>query len=165
MADEIICSKCSSPNPKDTVFCGKCGERLLDEGSSETKEDPLIGSFIGDRFLVHEKLGEGGMGVVYRAEQTAIQREVALKVLHSNLTQDESLYARFQNEAAASSRLNHPNTITIYDFGKTESNSLYIAMEFIRGRSLDDEIKEKGAMNIRRRRIHAHISAIQVDFI
>lgn len=150
MADEILCSKCGSPNPKDTVFCGKCGTRLVDENTSVTHEDPLIGSFVGDRFLVHEKLGEGGMGIVYRAEQTAIQREVALKVLHANLTQDESLHARFQNEAAASSRLNHPNTITIYDFGKTKSNSLYIAMEFIKGRSLDDEIQENGPMDPKR---------------
>ncbi len=150
MATEFFCPKCNSPNPKDTVFCGKCGTRILNESAKAQAEDPLIGTFVGDRFLVHEKLGEGGMGVVYRAEQTAIKREVALKVLHTNLTQDESLFARFQNEAAACSRLNHPNTITIYDFGKTTLNSLYIAMEFIRGISLDDTIREGGAMDVTR---------------
>ena len=158
MATEFFCPQCSSPNPKDTVFCGKCGTRLVHDSPETPASDPLIGTFVGDRFLVHDKLGEGGMGVVYRAEQTAIKREVALKVLHSNLTQDESLFARFQNEAAACSRLNHPNTITIYDFGKTSQSSLYIAMEFIRGISLDDEIQNKGAMDVARA---CHI-AIQV---
>ncbi len=150
MTTEFFCPKCNSPNPKDTVFCGKCGTRIVVDSPDAPVTDPLIGTFVGDRFLVHEKLGEGGMGVVYRAEQTAIKREVALKVLHSNLNQDESLFARFQNEAAASSRLNHPNTITIYDFGKTASNSLYIAMEFVKGKSLDDEIQSTGAMPVNR---------------
>ncbi|MDJ0764423.1 MAG: protein kinase [Myxococcota bacterium] len=150
MADDIMCPKCTAPNPKETVFCGKCGERLISGKSQNESADPLIGSFVGDRFLVHEKLGEGGMGVVYRAEQTAIKRPVALKVLHATLTQDESLHARFHNEAAASSRLTHPNTVTIYDFGRTDSGSLYIAMEFIEGKSLDDEIQEKGPLAWRR---------------
>lgn len=109
----------------------------------------MLGAFVGERFLVNRKLGEGGMGVVYEAEQTAIDRKVALKVLHPHLT-DENLYARFRNEAAASSRLGHPNTITVYDFGKTETGSLYIAMEFIDGISLDDEIIERGALDWRR---------------
>ncbi|MCP4680273.1 MAG: protein kinase [Deltaproteobacteria bacterium] len=146
MADEIICSKCSAPNPKDTVFCGKCGERMPGQDAGAEEKDPLLGAFVGDRFLVHEQLGEGGMGVVYRAEQTAIGRTVALKVLHSHLTRDDSLHARFHNEAAASSRLTHPNTVTIYDFGKTDLGSLYIAMEFVEGKSLDDEIREGGAL-------------------
>jgi eukaryotic-like serine/threonine-protein kinase len=149
VADETICPKCNAQNPKDTVFCGKCGTKIPQTTAEQQAVDPLIGSFVGDRFLVHQKLGEGGMGVVYRAEQTAIKREVALKVLHTDLN-DDSLFARFQNEAAAASRLNHPNTITIYDFGRTESKSLYIAMEFIKGISLDDEIRDIGAMPVAR---------------
>jgi tRNA A-37 threonylcarbamoyl transferase component Bud32 len=147
---EIYCSKCNAPNPPETVYCGKCGEKIKKGGTIGEIVDPLIGSFVGDRFLVHEKLGEGGMGVVYRAEQTAIQRAVALKVLHSHLTQDESLHARFQNEAAASSRLTHPNTVTIYDFGKTDAGALYIAMEFVQGTSLDAEIRGTGALEWKR---------------
>ncbi len=150
MADSIFCPKCSAPNPLDTMFCGKCGAKVEDKSTQGIKIDPLIGSFVGDRFLVHDKLGEGGMGVVYRAEQTAINRRVALKVLHAHLTQDENLHARFHNEAAASSRLTHPNTITVYDFGKTDSGSLYIAMEFIEGKSLDDEIHTHGALDYKR---------------
>jgi serine/threonine-protein kinase len=148
VADEIICPRCSAPNPQGTGFCGKCGTSL--EGEQQEEEtDTLLGSFVGERFLVQQKLGEGGMGVVYLAEQTAIGRKVALKVLHPALT-DENLYARFRNEAAASSRLHHQNTITIYDFGKTETGSLYIAMEFVQGISLDDEIAEHGALDWQR---------------
>jgi serine/threonine-protein kinase len=112
--------------------------------------DPLLGKMVGDRFLVQAKLGEGGMGVVYKAEQCSIGRTVALKVLHPHLSQDAGLHARFQNEAAASSRLTHTNTITIYDFGRTSEGSLYIAMEFIRGRSLDEEILKNGPLEWRR---------------
>jgi len=147
LADEILCSKCSALNPQGTRFCAKCGSAI--ENSDKDIGDPLIGSFVGERFLVKEKLGEGGMGVVYKAEQTAMDRMVALKVLHSHIT-DEDMYARFRNEAAASSKLNHPNTITVYDFGKTDTGSLYIAMEFVKGVSLDDEIVDNGPMDWRR---------------
>ncbi|MBN2344189.1 MAG: protein kinase [Deltaproteobacteria bacterium] len=148
MAEETLCPKCNAINPGDTAFCSKCGTALGGTTSGD-KEDPFIGSFVGERFLVKRKLGEGGMGVVYEAEQTAMDRKVALKVLHPHLNDDE-LYARFRNEAAASSKLEHPNIITVYDFGRTENDSLYIAMEFISGKSLDDEIKENGAMDWQR---------------
>jgi eukaryotic-like serine/threonine-protein kinase len=154
VTDEMLCPRCSAVNPRGTGFCGKCGSNLAATMATEAQPDPLIGAFIGERFLVKRKLGEGGMGVVYEAEQTAIDRKVALKVLHPHLT-DESLYARFRNEAAAASRLGHPNTITVFDFGKTDAGSLYIAMEFIEGTSLDDEIKNNGAMDWRRA---AHIT-------
>jgi serine/threonine-protein kinase len=121
----------------------------MPERATGEEKDPLIGAFVGERFLISRKLGEGGMGVVYEADQTAIDRRVALKVLHPHLT-DESLYARFRNEAAASSKLSHPNTITVYDFGKTDQGSLYIAMEFIEGISLDDEIRKNGALDWQR---------------
>lgn len=127
-----------------TSFCSKCGT-AIGTTSVEDKADPFVGTFVGERFLVKRKLGEGGMGVVYEAEQTAMDRKVALKVLHPHLNDDE-LYVRFQREAAASSKLEHPNIITVYDFGRTENDSLYIAMEFISGRSLDDDIQANGAM-------------------
>jgi serine/threonine protein kinase/ribosomal protein L40E len=149
MTEELICPKCSAPNPEDTLYCAKCGTELLKKDKKDSEKDPFIGSFVGERFLVQKKLGEGGMGVVYEAEQTAIGRKVALKVLHPHLN-DEELYARFRNEAAASSRLEHPNTITVYDFGRTDNDSLYIAMEFISGLSLDDEIKKSGALEWQR---------------
>jgi serine/threonine protein kinase len=145
---EIICSKCNAINPPGTSFCSKCGTPIKQEPQDKNK-DSLVGAFVGERFLVKRILGEGGMGVVYEAEQTAMDRKVALKVLHPHLT-DEDLYVRFRKEATASSKLDHPNTITVYDFGKTDKGSLYLAMEYIQGISLDDEIASKGPLDWQR---------------
>ncbi|MCP4605611.1 MAG: HDOD domain-containing protein [Proteobacteria bacterium] len=119
-------------------FCGACGTHLA---TKVERPDPLIGSLVGNRFVILEKIAQGGMGVVYKAEQTGIWRPVAVKVLRPKFSQDEKQAKRFQNEASTASRLTHPNTITIYDFGVLPDKSFYIAMEFIKGMSLDEEIK------------------------
>jgi len=149
LADETLCPRCSAANPEGTGFCGKCGAGLVSTTMAEAQPDPLIGALIDGRFHVKRKLGEGGMGVVYEAEQTAFGRKVALKLLHPHVT-DKILFARFRNEAAAASRLDHPNTITVFDFGEAEAGSLYIAMELIEGASLDEEIRKGGALEWRR---------------
>jgi serine/threonine protein kinase len=149
VAEEIPCPRCRAPNPKSAGFCATCGASLDASAAASAQPDPLIGTTVSGQFLVKQKLGEGGMGAVYEAEQTSIGRKVALKVLHPHLT-DETRYARFRNEAAAASRLGHPNTITVFDFGRTDSGSLFIAMELIEGPSLDDEIRRQGAIDWRR---------------
>ncbi|MCK9462811.1 MAG: serine/threonine protein kinase, partial [Proteobacteria bacterium] len=149
MTDEALCPRCRAANAEGTGFCGKCGFSLAGTTRAEARPDPLIGALVDGRFLVERKLGEGGMGAVYEAEQTAFGRKVAIKVLHPHLT-DETTNARFRNEAAAASRLDHPNTITVFDFGETESGSLYIAMELIAGAGLDVEIRKHGALEWRR---------------
>jgi tRNA A-37 threonylcarbamoyl transferase component Bud32 len=163
VSDETLCPRCSAANPGGTRFCGKCGTGLAGDDTTEARPDPLIGAFIGGRFLVKRKLGEGGMGVVYEAEQTRMGRRVAIKFLHPHL-KDESVSARFRNEAAAAARLDHPNTITVFDFGETEAGALYIAMEFVDGASLDDEIRRAGALEWRRAaRIAAQIADSLAD--
>jgi tRNA A-37 threonylcarbamoyl transferase component Bud32 len=137
----LHCPSCNSPIGPGTKFCSSCGHHL----EQADEQDALVGRFIGDRFLVQAKLGEGGMGAVYQAEQVAMKRPVALKVLHPHLSRDDNLIERFHREAAASSRLNHPNTITVHDFGQADDGTLYIAMEFIDGKSLADEIEGTGA--------------------
>ena len=111
---------------------------------------PLIGRTIDGRFKILELLGEGGMGQVYLAEQTSIGRKVALKVLSPLFGDEDRIKDRFRNEAALASRLNHPNTVIIYDFGLTEDGLMFIAMEFIEGKSLRDELDLLGAMDWRR---------------
>jgi serine/threonine-protein kinase len=108
--------------------------------------DPWIGKLVQGRFRVLEKLGAGGMGVVYKAEQVAMRRPVALKMLHPTLVQDPEVVTRFENEAAACSKLTHPNTITVHDFGQAEDGSLFIAMEFVSGSSLEQVLRESGAL-------------------
>lgn len=108
----------------------------LDRDAPRPSTDPLIGSVIGGRFEVTSKLGAGGMGAVYRAKQQGIDRFVAIKVLLQELTTNETLIRRFTIEALAVSRLKHPNTIQIFDFGKTDGGNLYIAMELLEGETL-----------------------------
>ncbi|MDJ0763210.1 MAG: HDOD domain-containing protein [Myxococcota bacterium] len=150
MGSEKKCPKCKLVLPAEMRFCGACGTHLNATASTLMDKDPLIGTLVGNRFIILEKIGQGGMGVVYRAEQTAIWRPVALKVLRPKFSRDKKLLERFRNEASTASRLSHPNTITIYDFGVLEDKGLYIAMEFIEGTSLDDEIDQHGALDWQR---------------
>jgi serine/threonine protein kinase len=100
-------------------------------------KNSLIGRTIDNgRYEITRLIGEGGMGRVYEARQISMNRRVALKILRAQLATDEKLLARFQQEALSISRLRHPNTITIYDYGKTEDDLLFMSMELLGGQSL-----------------------------
>ncbi len=146
---QTYCNHCGTPNPQEARFCSTCGTSIGSGGNigqNQTPDDPFVGKLIGHRFIVQKKIGEGGMGVVYRGVQTGIERPVALKLLHREYARDANLLERFKNEAATASMLTHPNTVTIYDFGSTDDGSLYIAMEFLEGRELSQLIREEGAL-------------------
>jgi tRNA A-37 threonylcarbamoyl transferase component Bud32 len=95
--------------------------------------DPFVGKVIDGRYAILERIGEGGMGVVYKAKQTSIDRVVALKMLNPQMATDAMWVQRFYNEAKACSRLQHPNTIRMFDFGQTGDGRLFMTMEFLDG--------------------------------
>ncbi|MCA9557425.1 MAG: serine/threonine protein kinase, partial [Myxococcales bacterium] len=113
--------------------------------------DSLIGAHVdGGRYEIVKLIGEGGMGRVFQARQVSMNRMVALKILRAQLAGDEQLLARFQQEALSVSRLRHPNTITIFDYGRTEDGYLFMAMELLGGRSLYTILREEGPLPLPR---------------
>jgi TolB-like protein/tRNA A-37 threonylcarbamoyl transferase component Bud32 len=144
----IKCPKCQSANPYTAAFCADCGTRLAsgdDISISVTKtivSAGAKGSTVAGKYRIIEKLGEGGMGVVYKAEDTRLKRTVALKFLPPNLTGDQEAKERFLREAQAAAALSHPNICTIHEIDE-EEGQLFIAMEYIEGESLRERIKKE----------------------
>src|SRR5277367_4326320 len=106
----LLCPRCSAPAAESHAFCFSCGAELA-HAAQRMKEDPLLGRTLPGGYRVTHVVGVGGMGRVYCAEQVALGRTVAVKVVHPTLADEELTSARFLNEARAASRLSHPNSV------------------------------------------------------
>ncbi|MEM6956047.1 MAG: serine/threonine-protein kinase [Myxococcota bacterium] len=105
------------------------------------------GTVVADRFAVHERIGSGGMGTVFRAEQTPLGRTVALKLLKDEVAWDTETVTRFHREAKAMSLLQSPHTVRVIDFGQTERGVLFLAMEFLEGETLTKKVQREGVVD------------------
>lgn len=115
----------------------------------QSAPDPFVGRVISERFKITGLIARGGMGRVYRAEQLPLGRACAVKVLNPNISgaQDPEFHKRFFLEASIASKLTHPNTVTIFDYGRTDDDIYYMAMEYIDGRTLHRAIRQAGFFN------------------
>jgi serine/threonine-protein kinase len=119
---------------------------VRDRDLVDTGDDPMVGRTLEGRYTILAKLGAGSMGTVYRAKQHAMGREVAIKILRRDRAIDESAKARFMREARANSLLASPNTVTVFDFGESETGEFYLAMELLEGESLGQRITRLGRL-------------------
>lgn len=154
-----ICPECSTPYHAAATFCQLDGSALVEQ---EVSNDPLVGARLLEQFDVHESLGSGGMGTVYRAHQAALQRDVAIKILHRDLAKNADAVRRFQREARVASSLDHPNLVDVYLFGELPDGSLYLVMEYLEGRTLAQALFEDGHFALARGLRIAHATAMGV---
>lgn len=140
------CPTCERRHPDGVERCPDDGTQLV-----APQTDPLVGRELDRRFTLQERIGVGGMGAVYRALQHSMARSVAIKVLHPSGADPTGATLRFQREARALSRLSHPHTIRVFDFGQTEDGLLYLVMELLDGAPLSALVRAApGGLDARR---------------
>src|SRR4051812_2274908 len=159
-----VCPVCDVPNPPDEARCTSCGTPLPQPSSeAETQAGTVVSSpssgwsrpgtrqrehlfnkdsVLGNRYEILEVLGEGGMGAVYKARDREVDRVVALKVIHPELTTSREILERFKKELVLARQITHPNIVRIYDLGVAGATK-FITMEFIEGQDLGKALKER----------------------
>jgi serine/threonine protein kinase len=177
------CTSCAYHADLDARFCARCGQQFAGEGSlpgelgeavsgprvapaaavptspSRGAADPLVGRIVADRYRIVSLLGRGGMGVVYKVEHVHIGKLMAMKLLSGELSRDPVLVRRFRSEAKAISKLAHPNTVQIFDFGES-ARLVYLVMEYLPGRDLGAILSADGPLPFARAaRICAQVAA------
>jgi eukaryotic-like serine/threonine-protein kinase len=171
-ARDARCAACDFANLPGSRYCSQCGVQIgnaeapasrnsrevelapasaADSGvdaraSAEHMADPLIGVVIAGRYRIVEPIGRGGMGVVYKVEHARIGKLMALKLLTGELSRDQELVGRFKREALMVSKLSHPNTVQVFDYGAAEGIT-YLAMEYLRGDDLGRIIRKTGPLS------------------
>jgi serine/threonine protein kinase len=183
------CTNCQADNPEDARFCGNCGTQLrsptpqsspppshMPQPSVPAQKTPREeeiptqilptpikelrrGAIFAQRYEIIEELGRGGMGRLYRALDTKIAQEVALKILRHEISRDQTIIDRFSNELKTARRIAHKNVCRMYHLGE-EAGTYYIIMEFIPGQDLQSmiqmtkQLSTETVLSVRNARIH-----------
>lgn len=129
-----ICPQCGVMLDAVTTTCGACGAVITGAGTDTGRGEKVrakLQDAIGDAFVLGELLGRGGMGMVYRAREAALDRDVALKVLAFDPTLNPDAYARFEREAKLAARLDHPHIVPIFSVGQRAGVAFYTMLSLI----------------------------------
>jgi tetratricopeptide (TPR) repeat protein/tRNA A-37 threonylcarbamoyl transferase component Bud32 len=149
------CPKCNFENPDGTLYCGKCAAPLLPseeisapltETLETPKEELTTGSTFAGRYQIIEELGKGGMGKVYKAQDTDLKEKVAIKLLRPEIAGDKKTIERFKNELKFARKIRHKNVCQMYDLNK-EKGAHYITMEYVDGKDLKSMIRMMGQLS------------------
>ncbi len=175
---KYFCPRCRAAYDTDQNFCSTCGANMqrasallhaLESSAgfrptesvatpaplparprrASDSPDPWIGQLVDGRYRVTEIIGKGGMGVVYKVMHQRMGKVAAMKVLHRDFQNDPEVHLRFQREAEAVSRLTHPNTVQVFDFGMV-SGALYLVMEYVRGVDVGTMLRRDGPLPVDR---------------
>ena len=148
------CPKCQTENLETQKFCGECATHLQpskDIDVTETleipKEELTRGTLFADRYEIIEELGKGGMGNVYRVEDTRTKEEIALKLIKTEISSDEKTIERFRNELTTARKIRHKNVCGMYDLGE-DRGTHFITMEYVSGQDLKGLIRQTGQLAV-----------------
>jgi len=149
------CPECNFDNPEETKFCGECAAPLhpseeisahVTETLETPKEELTTGSTFARRYQIIEELGKGGMGKVYKAQDTDLKEKVAIKLLKPEIAGDKKTIERFRNELKFARKIRHKNVCQMYDLNK-EEGAHYITMEYVAGEDLKSMIRMMGQLS------------------
>ena len=138
-----FCPTCKEEYGPEIKFCPNDGTALISH-----KAENRLDQIFDQRYRLTEKIGEGGMGSVYKAVQMSTGKSVAVKVISAKHTQNEETIRRFQREVKLQTKLTHPNLVSLLDFSRTAEGEYYFVMEYVEGKSLTKFIKEKGQLSM-----------------
>jgi eukaryotic-like serine/threonine-protein kinase len=134
------CPACKKEMMEHLLYCPFDGQAL----TSVPAQDRFLDSILDEKYRIEEKIGEGGMGKVYRATHIHMDNTVAIKILHPHLSSDTTALERFRREARAAAHIRHPNAVVVTDFGVAKDSGIaYLVMEFLEGVELRTKIKEQ----------------------
>ncbi len=147
-----VCPICKTEYGGGEVFCPVDAARLVTHSQMHVEpegDDPLVGMTF-DKYKVISRIGEGGMGLVYEAEHTVIEKRVAMKILREDFSRRPEVVERFRQEAKSASRIGHENIVDISDFGTTPHGSSYFVMEYLEGEDLANVLAREGTLSTER---------------